>query len=63
MKKEYINPEMDVVVFEPTLLQSASLHGSGGKPSGTLAPTYDDEDDDEEWEDEEDAVGGRRKVY
>ena len=65
MKKEYINPEMDVVVFEPTLLQSASpntLNPSGGNPGNTLAPGYDD-DDDEDWGDEEDAVGGRRKVY
>jgi len=56
MKKEYINPEMTVLGYEPTLLQSASaLNQSGGKPSGSLAPDYDEEND-EDWGD--DAAAG-----
>ena len=57
MKKVYLNPEMTELGYEPTLLQSASaLNQSGGKPSGSLAPDYDEEDD-EDWGDEA-ATGG-----
>ena len=57
MKKEYINPEMTVLGYEPTLLQSAStLNQSGGKPSGSLAPDYGEEDD-EDWGDDAAAAG------
>jgi hypothetical protein len=65
MKKEYINPVIEVVAYEPTLLQSASsMHNSGGTPSGSLAPSYGyDEEDEEDWEDDGKASRNGRRGY
>ncbi|MCR4591868.1 MAG: hypothetical protein K5672_01770 [Bacteroidaceae bacterium] len=52
---------IEVVAYDPTLLQSASsMHNSGGTPSGSLAPSYGyDEEDEEDWEDEAPRRGRR----
>ncbi len=65
MKKEYINPEIQVVCFATDEIMQTFTVSGGTKVGGSSAeaPGLDDEDEDEDWEDEKDVVGGRRKVY
>ena len=61
MKKQYINPSMDIVTIQPYVLQSGSPGGvnTGGKPGneyngndpsyGRRYRSFDDDEDDEEF--------------
>ena len=62
MKKEYINPEIQVVCFATDEIMQTFTVSGGTKVGGSSAeaPGLDDDEDDEDWEDEDPANG---KMY